>query len=103
MNRVALCLAVFLTLPACTWVKPDTLSSQVKLRKAAEVTQCKKKGSASVKTLSRVVLVPRSDRKVEEELQTLAKREAAVMGGNTIVADSLVDKGAQTYGVYLCP
>ncbi len=103
MKKPAFCLAVFLALPACTWVKPDTLSAQVQVRKAAEVTQCKKKGSANVKTLSSVVLVPRSGKKVEEELQTLAKREAAVMGGNVIVADSLIEKGAQTYGVYHCP
>lgn len=103
MVKPSVFLSLACCLSACTWVKPDALSSRVALAKPSEVTDCKRIGFANVKTLGRIVVVPRSANKVAEELVTLAQREAAVMGGDTIVADSLVDGGSQVFAVYRCP
>lgn len=102
MVKLSVCLSLVCCLAACTWVKPDALSSRVNLAKPSEVTDCKRIGSTNVKTVGRIIVVPRSSAKVGDELVTLAKREAAVMDGDTIVADSLVDGGSQVFAVYRC-
>ncbi len=103
MVKSSVCLLLACCVSACTWVKPDAGSSAVRLAKPSEVTECKRIGLANVKTLGRIVVVPRSSAKVGDELVTLAQREAAVMGGDTIVAESLVDRGSQVFAVYRCP
>lgn len=87
----------------CAWVKPTMDSHQVTLALTnAAVEQCQRKGSASVKTLSKIIIVPRSSDNVENELVSLAKNEASIMGGNTVLAESGIDGGAQRFGVYDC-
>ena len=52
---------------------------------------------------SRVGGFERKPGKVAAELETLARNEAATMGGNAVVAASTVKDGRQTFGVYHCP
>lgn len=103
MVKLSVCLVLAGLVSACTWVKPDAQAAAVRLAKPSEVTDCRRIGFANVKTLGRIVVVPRSSDKIAGELVTLAQREAAVMGGDTIVADSLVDGGSQVFAVYRCP
>jgi hypothetical protein len=39
---------------------------------------------------------------VAEELATLARNEGALLGGDTVAAESPVAEGRQTFGVYQC-
>jgi hypothetical protein len=41
-------------------------------------------------------------RKVAGELEALARNEAALMGGDTVVAELPVKDGRQVFGVYRC-
>ena len=87
---------------ACAFVKPSAESQVVALRDAAYVTDCQKMGSTTSKTLQKMWVMSRADKKVFNELVMLAKNEAVIMGGNTVVAESKIDKGQQIFGVYSC-
>lgn len=91
-----------LALGACSWVKPTTQSHQVVLAEQNQVVNCVKKGSTTSKTLSKITVVPRSNDKVFSELVMLAKNEAAILGGDTIVAEGTINAGSQVFGVYRC-
>jgi hypothetical protein len=90
------------TLSACTWVKPTDAGRNVRLVSYDQVGQCKKLGKTTVSVLDKVGFISRSENKVDEELQTLARNSAAEMGGDTIVVAGAVSKGEQPFDVYRC-
>lgn len=99
---VVLAISGTILLSGCAWVKPSLDSQQVIYQPIEAVSQCRKMGVARVKTLSKVVIVPRSADLVRNELITLAKNEAVIMRGDTVAADGPVQDGAQAFGVYRC-
>jgi acetylglutamate synthase len=101
MKVIALCGFVAL-LQACSFVSPNANSQYVALVKPNAVGNCKNMGETTVKTLSKVVIVPRSGDKQFNELLTLAKNQAVVMEGDTVVAKGAAVNGEQTFGVYRC-
>ncbi|WP_187408535.1 DUF4156 domain-containing protein [Saccharophagus sp. K07] len=86
----------------CTWVKPSAKSHEVALLTQDRVVNCVKKGVTTSKTLSKIVIIPRSNDKMFSELVMLAKNEAVVLGGDAIVAEGVMSEGSQTFGVYRC-
>lgn len=87
---------------ACTWVKPTLKSHTVVLITAGDAANCVKKGITSVKTLSKMLFIPRNHEKIMNELVVLAKNEAVIMKGDAIVANGKVNKGALDFIVYRC-
>jgi hypothetical protein len=87
---------------ACTWVKPIPQSQSVALLEKKSIVNCVKKGITQSKTLSKFLFIPRSQSKMSLELVTLAKNEATIMGGDVVVAETLIKEGGQRFGVYLC-
>ena len=98
---IAVCTLATL-LQACSFVSPNANSQYVALVKPTGVGQCKKLGETTVKTLSKLVILPRAGDKQFNELVTLAKNEAVVMEDDSIVAKNAVVNGEQTFGVYRC-
>jgi len=94
--------ALLASLQACTWVKPTDGGAGVVVSDGAGVSNCVRKGSVDSVLKSRVAGVDRNATKVAGELETLARNEAALMGGDTIVAESAALDGTQTFGVYRC-
>jgi len=90
-------------LHACTWVKTTPEGARVQVVLPSELKQCTSKGEVTVRLKSRVGAFERKPGKVAGELEALARNEAATMGGDTIVARSLVNEGQQTFEVYGCP
>lgn len=90
-----------LSLAACAWVSPSQESQYVSLIKTDAVSSCKKLGDTRVKTVAKVLL-SRSSEKISNELITLAKKEAVVMGGDSIAASGSIIDGEQVFGVYDC-
>lgn len=95
-------LTIILFLSNCTWVQLTSAGEQVEVRSASQVADCERLGRASSSTLDRLVVVDRSSSRQQEELFTLARNEAANMGGNAIVATDDVNNGRQQFDVYLC-
>lgn len=87
----------------CTWVELKPEGEAVRVASGGEVGSCKRIGTATSVGVDEVGFITRSEEKLSEELQTLARNEAATMGGNTVVADSEIVEGRQTFVVYQCP
>jgi hypothetical protein len=88
---------------ACTWVQLTAEGRGVQLLTSSEVSNCTRVGTTSSATTSRLLVVQRGGEKVQGELVTLARNEAGLMDGNTIVADSTIEGGRQSFTVYRCP
>lgn len=90
------------SLGACTWVQPSIRSHTVVLKDDRHIVNCVKKGVTRSKTLSTIAFIPRSDAKMFSELVMLAKNEAVLLEGDTVVPEGDLDKGEQIFGVYRC-
>ena len=101
--KIAVFLVTLVTLfQACTWVKTTPEGEKVRVAQASEVGNCAAKGQVTTSLKSRVGGFERKPGKVAGELEALARNEAATMGGDTVVAQSLANEGRQTFGVYRC-
>lgn len=90
------------TLLACTWVPLTSGGEDVRVARPAAVAECQKLGRTTSKTADRVVIFARTERKMSQELQNLARNEAADMGGDTVVAAGPRVEGHQVFDVYRC-
>ncbi len=91
-----------LILSSCTWVKVTSKGEGVRMVQSAKsVEQCKRLGKVSTKVESKVVF-SRDSEKVADELADLARNEAALMKGDTIVPISEINEGRRSFGVYQC-
>ena len=86
----------------CTWVKLTPGGEAVRVAKENEVAGCETKGRTHAQTTDRVVIFARRDPTIQNELESLARNEAALMGGDAIVPASAIERGRQTFDVYLC-
>ncbi len=105
MNMRLLFLLILTTLlSACTWVKATSEGESVKVLTAAQAQNqnCERLGQTNTQTMNRILFFERSIPKKTEELQKLAKNEAANMGGNAVVAEGEMQNGRQTFGIYKC-
>ncbi len=87
---------------ACTWVKLTPAGGAVRVAKENEVAGCETKGRTHAQTTDRVLLFARGDPTIQNELESLARNEAALMGGDAIVPASAIERGRQTFDVYVC-
>jgi len=102
-KKVFSLMAVVVILSSCTWVQLTDQGSNVQLRNRGEIGNCTRIGATTSSTTSRIVVMQRGGEKVQEELVTLARNEAGLMGGNTIVAESTIESGQQRFSVFNCP
>lgn len=100
--KIIVILALLPALHACTWVKSTPEGTNVVVSDSAGISNCARKGEVTSSLKSRVGAFERKASKVAGELETLARNEAAQMGGDTIVAESDIKDGRQTFGVYQC-
>ena len=86
----------------CTWVALTPEGRNIGVLQDTEVTECQKIGKTTSTTATRVVFFPRGNRKVREELESLARNEAAEMGGDAIVPIETPVSGRQSFEMYRC-
>ena len=99
----ALALAVaFAQLPACTWVKPTISAENVRVAYDGNVSGCRPAGDISVSVADKIAFYHRSDLKVRDELETLARNQAAELPADTIKPASEPHDGAQNFSAYVC-
>lgn len=104
MKNPTLLLAAIVTLTsACSWVKVSEQGASVAVANAANVRNCEKVRTVSVKVKDNFVgSMKRSPEKVATELTNLARNEATQFSGDTIVPVSLIQDGRQSFDVYKC-
>lgn len=101
MSKLFILLAAGVVCTACNVVKPTTRSQAVAYIPANEAQGCQKLGTATVETVSKVLL-SRNPKTVQNELITLAKNEAVILKGDSVVAETEINNGKQEFGVYRC-
>lgn len=106
MSRLAavLALSCCALLPACTWVKIDPEAKQIRVVDAgADMSRCGSMLSEiSVSVRDRVGFVDRNAIKVRDELETLARNQAAGGQGDTLKPLSEPMNGEQRFGTWRC-
>lgn len=91
------------TFAACSFVSlnPQAENTTV-LPKGSSYANCKFLGNTNVSIWSKATTF-QSQEKAESQLDTLARNEAASMGGNSVTPTSEIVNGQRSYGVYNCP
>ena len=91
------------SLAACSWgIKLDSGGEKVRVAWDGNVAGCKDAGKVTVSVLDHVGPVDRSGLKVSDELEIMARNEAASLGADTIRPLGEPRDGAQSWGAYTC-
>lgn len=102
-QRLMLGVPLLLALGACTWVKMEPQGAAVRVARASDsLSACTRKGEVSVSVRDKVGLYHRNDIKVRDELEVLARNEAAKMHADTIKPLAEPTDGSQPWGAYQC-
>jgi hypothetical protein len=104
MFKKSVAATAVIVLSACSssWVQLSPEGRQVIVATAAQVASCARVGTANVNALDNIAFVQRGAAKLQEELEMLARNEAAVLGGNRVTPESTITDGRQSFGVYRC-
>ena len=94
--------AALAQLSACTWVKPTISAQNVRVAYDGNVSGCRAAGDISVSVADKIAFYHRPDLKVRDELETLARNQAAEIPADTIKAASEPRDGAQNFSAYVC-
>ncbi|MFN7783030.1 MAG: DUF4156 domain-containing protein [Lysobacterales bacterium] len=102
--RVALLASLVALLPACTWVKIEPEAKEIRVVDInADMSRCGSMLSEiSVSVRDRVGFVDRNAIKVRDELETLARNQAAGGQGDTLKPLAEPLNGEQTFGTWRC-
>jgi hypothetical protein len=102
MKPSAVLLLIPFALSACQFVPLTEGGEKTRVLSAAEVQQCRKVGNTTATVKHEIVGIPRQETVVSEELMRLARNNAAVMGGDTVVPASEIVRGSQLFNIYKC-
>jgi hypothetical protein len=86
----------------CTWVKLDDAAQTVRVAYDGNVAGCRQVGDVGVSVKDKVGFYQRNDLKVRDELESLARNEAATMHADTIKAIDEPHDGEQNFAAYAC-
>lgn len=95
-------IAAIVCAAGCTWVKPTGGGDAVRVAYDGNVTGCRDAGSISVSVADKVAFYHRPELKVRDELETLARNQAAGIPADTIKPTSEPADGAQNFEAYVC-
>ena len=93
--------ALVSALSACTFVHMAPGATKVKVLASAP-TSCTKRGEVEVSVKDRLGPYERSESQVRDELETLARNEAAGIPANTVQPLGDPADGAQRFAAYQC-
>jgi hypothetical protein len=103
MIRHAFPLLLAATLGACSWgITLDSGGREVRTAWDGNVAGCREVGKVSVSVLDHLGPMDRNDIKVRDELEVLARNEAASMGADTIAPLGEPRDGEQRWMTYSC-
>lgn len=103
MRKTPLLLVPVLLLGACTWgITLNDAGKQVRTAWNSDVSHCRELGKVTVSVMERVGPVDRNDIKVRDELEVMARNEAAKMGADTVKPLAEPVDGEQAWGAYQC-
>lgn len=98
----AAALGACLLLGACTWVEPDAHGREVRVAYDSDLSACRKRGEVTVSVKHSIAGIERNAIKVRDELESLARNEAATLGADTVQALAPPVDGEQRFGAWIC-
>lgn len=102
MKKLMVFIVVGLVLQGCSWVRLTPEGEKTRVLSAAEVTSCKKLGRTISSIKADIGGLDRSQEKIKEELEILARNAAPDLDGDTVVPVSKPEGGKQIFEVYRC-
>ena len=103
MRKTLLLLVPVLLLSACNWgITMDPAAKNVRTAWSGDLSSCREMGKVTVSVMDHVGPVDRNDIRVRDELEVLARNEAAKMNADTIKPLGEPSAGSQPWGVYQC-
>ena len=94
---------LILPLAACSWgIKLDAAGKDVRVAWNEDVSTCRDLGKITVSVLDKVGPVNRSQIKINDELEVMARNEAVGLQADTIKPLGEARDGAQSWGAYAC-
>jgi hypothetical protein len=93
---------VSLLLPACAFVEPDARGREVEVAYFGIAGECRLLGEVSVHVPHRIAGIARSEIRVRDELESLARNEAVELGADTIEPIGEPERGRQSFRAYRC-
>jgi len=103
MRKRQLLLVPILLLGACTWgITLDDAAKNVRTVWSGDVSACHELGKITVSVMDHVGPVDRNDIKVRDELEVMARNEAAKMQADTVKPLGEPTDGSQPWGAYRC-
>lgn len=101
-SRILFSAALAFTIASCTWVEPDREGSAVRVSYGKDLSGCDKRGEVTVSVKHEIAGIERNAIKVQDELESLARNEAATLGADVVQALGPVVGGEQRYGAWRC-
>lgn len=99
----AISLAAATSLAACSWgIRLDSGGQKVRTVWNGDVSGCADKGRVTVSVLDHVGPMNRNDLKVRDELEVMARNEAARIGADTIKPIGEPTDGEQSFAAFHC-
>ncbi len=103
MKVLPLILVLSLPLAACSWgIKLDSGGDKVRTAWNGDVSGCRDMGRITVSVLDHVGPVDRNGLKVRDELEVMARNEAAGLSADTIKPLGDPRDGQQSWNAYHC-
>ncbi len=103
MTKYAVPALIFcLTLAGCQFMPLTPGGEKTRVLSAREVRKCQKVGTTTAAVTHEIISIPRHETVIAEELTRLARNNAAVLGGDTVVPTSKIVRGAQLFSIYKC-
>lgn len=88
---------------SCTWVEPDSRGTRVEVAYGdRDLGGCRKLGEVTVSVKHEIAGIDRSEMKVRDELESLARNEAATLGASHVQAVNEPSGGEQRFNAYAC-
>jgi hypothetical protein len=92
-----------LLIGACSFVPLDDNGKRVRVvSSTAETEGCEAKGEITASVRDKLAFYQRERAKVSDEVEALARNEAANSGADTIRAITELNEGAQTFAAFRC-
>lgn len=87
---------------ACSWVDPTVAGKAVRVAYDGRVAGCRDAGIVAVSVADKIAFYHRSEYKIADELETMARNEAATLPADTIVPRTSPVDGTQRFQAYVC-
>lgn len=103
MSRtLILMLSSMLPIAGCTWVALSDEGRAVRVVQPYEVSGCTRRGEVTASVRREIGPYERDSRKVSDEVEALARNEAASLGADTITPAEDLRDGQRRYVAWAC-